>query len=66
MSRIHKKNKSIKELIEKKDQLDTLKNAIMTIYMSSSEEELNLVIKKKLPKLCQMDSIELSPHQKKT
>ena len=61
MSRTRKKNKSIEELIEKRDQLESLKKAITTIYMSSSEEELSLIIKEKLPKLCQVDSIELSP-----
>ena len=49
--------------MEKRDQLESLKKAITAIYMSSSEEELNLTIKKKLPKLCQVDSIELSSQQ---
>lgn len=65
MSRTRKKNKSIEELIEKRKQLESLRKAITAIYMSSSEEELNLVISKTLPGLCQVDSIELLSQQKK-
>ena len=63
MSRIRKKNKNVKELMEKKIQLESLKNIIMTIYMSSSEEDLNLIIREKLPALCQVDSIEFSSYK---
>lgn len=60
-----KKNKNVKELKEKKIQLESLKNIMTTIHMSSSEEELNLIIKEKLPGLCQVDSIKFSSHEKK-
>ncbi len=63
MSRPRKKNKSIEELVEKRDQLESLKKILVTIYASPSIEDLNIVIRKKLPSLCQVDSIELSSQE---
>ena len=63
MSYTRKKRKTLKELIEKKDQLESLKKAILSIYMSHSEKDLQILIGKKLPHLCQVDSIELSSRE---
>ena len=63
MSYTRKKRKTLKELIEKKDQLESLKKAILSIYMSHSETDLQLLIGKELPHLCQVDSIELSSRE---
>ena len=60
MSRLHKKTKSVKDLSEKKDQLESLKKSVLAIYLTHSEEELLRVIKKQLPALCKVDFIELS------
>ncbi len=59
MPRISKK-KSLKELMEKKDRLESLKKITTIIYLSHSEEELKSIIEKKLPDLCHVDSITLS------
>ena len=58
--RPYKKTKNTKDLLEEKDQLESLKSALIPIYLSCSEEDLMCVIKTKLPDLCQVDSIELS------
>ena len=60
MSYPRKKRKTVEELIEKKDQVESLKNAILSIYMSQSEKDLQALVGKELPHLCQVDSIELS------
>ncbi len=63
-----KKNKSTTELAEKKKQLEFLQKAIMSIYLSRTEEDLQIAVNKTLPALCQVDSIKLThqPNSKKS
>ena len=64
MPRPPKKKKNLETLIEKKTQLESLQKAIMSVYLSRTEEDLLDIINKTLPTLCQVDNIELS-HQAK-
>ena len=65
MSGIRKKNKSVKELKEESNRLETLKKNLLTIYMARSDEELQQAISKKLPEPCQVDFITLSSRMQK-
>lgn len=58
----YKKTKSITTLLQKKDQLTSLKKCVLAIYLSSSENNLFTLMQKKLPLLCNVDFIKLS-HQ---
>lgn len=63
-------NKKInsQELIEKKNQWEGLKKTILPIYLARTKEELFSIIKKDLPELCSVHSIELDhlPKPKKS
>ena len=52
-----KKQKTLEDLITKKDQLVSLKKIIMAIGLCNSEEDLKCITEKELPNLCQVDSI---------
>ena len=60
MSNTSKKTQTTEELINTKDQLESLKKILSTIYISYSEKNLPLLINKELPPLCQVDAIQLS------
>ncbi len=52
-----KKQKTLEDLITKKDQLVSLKKIIMAIGLCNSEEDLKCITEKELPNLCQVESI---------
>ena len=54
-----KKNKDITELIKEKEQLLSLKEALITTYRPHLEKDLQALLKKELVRICGVDSMEL-------
>lgn len=60
-----KKTKSIDELLQKKQQLQSLQKIFQLIHESRSIEQLLQTIENTLPKLCQVDSIRIDNNKTK-